>query len=110
MIVIGDKTVAAYRNQIEANDFRTYAGADPADDFDSIGESLSTVAIQACQALRVEFGGVDILEHSSGRLYLLEANFPCYFATAQEVAGLDISGALVDSLHKKSARLAANKK
>ena len=82
LAVIGDKAVAACRNQVEAGDFRSYAGVDPADYFENAGQSLLAVAIQACQALRVEFGGVDILEHSSGRLYPLEANFPCYFATA----------------------------
>jgi len=57
------------------------------------------------QALRLELGGVDILEHASGRRYLLEANFPCYFALPETIAGVDVSGALIEHLVAKSHRL-----
>jgi hypothetical protein len=46
---------------------------------------------------------VDVLQHPSGRFYLLEANFPCYFGHAQE-NGQDIAGAIVDHLLDKSLR------
>ena len=59
------------------------------------------LAVSAVQAIRRELGGVDILEHPSGRLYLLEANFPCYFPQAQVVAGIDVAGAMVDHLLTK---------
>ena len=40
---------------------------------------------------------VDVLEHPSGRLYLLEANSPCYFPQAEEY-GADVAGALLEYL------------
>ena len=49
--------------------------------------------------------GFDILVHASGRHYLLEANFPCYFALPETIAGVDVSGALVEHLVAKSRRL-----
>lgn len=106
--VVGARAVAAYRNAIEANDFRTYARLDPADYTADVRPDLAELAIASIDALRLETGGVDILEHPSGRLYLLESNFPCYFGTAQEVIGVNIAGAMVDHLVAKALRLAVS--
>lgn len=103
LIVVGDRVVAGYQNRKDHNDFRTYADKDPADFQHSIRPELADVAVKAVQALRYEFGGVDVLEHPSGRLYLLESNFPCYFATPQEVVGVDVSGAMLDHLIDKAS-------
>ena len=103
--VVGDRALTTYRNVTAAGDFRTYTSQDP-DDYDlPISEELASLAVTATRALRLELAGVDILEHPSGRLYLLEANFPCYFATPETVAGIDVSGALVEHLMAKSARI-----
>ena len=105
-IVVGDRVVAAHRNTPEPDDFRTYASEDPS----VVGEAppeVVSVSVAAVQALRLEFGGVDVLEHPSGRVYVLEANFPCYFAHAQVTAGVDISGAMLDHLLAKRAVLLA---
>ena len=45
---------------------------------------------------------MDILEDARGRLFLLEANFPCYYPQAQLVAGTDIAGMMLDHLLKKA--------
>jgi hypothetical protein len=105
-IVVGDRVVAAHRNTPEPDDFRTYAADDPS----VVGEAppeVTAASIAAVHALRLEFGGVDVLEHPSGRVYVLEANFPCYFAHAQVTAGVDISGAMVDHLLAKRMALLA---
>ena len=55
--------------------------------------------------MRLEFGGVDIMEGDDRKLWLAEVNFPCYFADevlladagAHAGAG-DIAGAIVDYL------------
>jgi ribosomal protein S6--L-glutamate ligase len=105
VIVVGDQAVTAYRNVTAVGDFRTYTSQDP-DDYDlPISDELGALAVAATQALRLELAGVDILEHASGRRYLLEANFPCYFATPETVAGVDVSGALVEHLMAKSRRI-----
>lgn len=106
--VVGARAVAAYRNITEDNDFRTY-GSDAAEDYtDSPDPDLAGLAVRAVATLRFEFGGVDILEHPSGRLYLLESNFPCFFAQPQTVAGIDVAGPMVDHLAAKAAKLAGN--
>ena len=105
VIVVGDRAVAAYRNLEEADDFRTY-GSESIEDFtDAPHDDLASLAVTTVKALGLEFGGVDILEHASGRLYVLESNFPCYFALAQEVAGIDVAGAMVEHLIAKSRAL-----
>jgi glutathione synthase/RimK-type ligase-like ATP-grasp enzyme len=53
------------------------------------------------RATRLEFGGVDILERD-GSSYLLESNFPCYYPHAQQIAGIDVAGAMVDHLLRKA--------
>jgi glutathione synthase/RimK-type ligase-like ATP-grasp enzyme len=103
VVVVGDKAVASYRNVTEDEDFRTYASAEAEDYLAPLPPSVAGVAVAATAALRVETAGVDILEHPSGRLYVLEANFPCYFAQAQQLIGVDVAGAMVQHLVAKSA-------
>lgn len=105
VVVVGDRAVAAYRNTPEPDDFRTYAGNALDDYFSEVRADLADIAVRSVHAVHRETGGVDILEHPSGRLYLLEANFPCYFPQAQLVAGIDIAGAMVDHLVAKSRAL-----
>jgi glutathione synthase/RimK-type ligase-like ATP-grasp enzyme len=92
---------------IRADDFRTCGSDDPHDYTQDIGQAMIDHAVRAAQALRVEFAGVDILEHPTGRLYFLEANFPAYFANAQKIGGHDIAGAIVDHLLNKAIQLEA---
>jgi hypothetical protein len=105
--VVGNKALAAYRNQQEPDDFRTSSGEDPKDFTTDVPQALAELAVKSCISLEQELGGVDILEHPSGRLYLLESNFPCYFGTAQEVIGVDIAGAMIDHLLGKAQSLRA---
>jgi ribosomal protein S6--L-glutamate ligase len=103
VVVVGDRAVAAYRNLPDEDDFRTHASGAPADYTAEPEPRLTELAVGAARALRCELVGADILEHPSGRHYLLEANFPCYFAQAQLVAGIDVAGPMVDHLMGKAA-------
>jgi hypothetical protein len=105
VVVVGERAVAAYRNTTNPDDFRTYSGDDPADYTAEPSQALGALAVKAARALRLEFAGVDVLEHASGRLYVLEANFPCYFPQAQLVAGIDIAGAMLDHLIAKADKI-----
>lgn len=104
-VVVGDEVVAAYLNQPQQDDFRTYDAERPEDYRVPEDAEMIASALAAVRALRLELGGVDILLHPSGRHYVLEANFPCYFATAQRNGQFDIAGAIVDWLQKKAAHL-----
>lgn len=98
VIVVGDGAVLAHRCPIEADDFRSLApDATDATSAD-VPSDLATLAVRAAHASGTSFAGVDILEHSSGRRYVLEANFPCYFAQAQAASGVDVAGAMLDCL------------
>lgn len=104
-VVVGDRVVAAYLNPPDGKDFRTYGTARAEDVFTMVDAEMEALAVAAVQALRLEFGGVDILRHASGRLYVLEANFPCYYAHAQETGGVDVAGAMVEHLLRKRQTL-----
>jgi hypothetical protein len=106
LIVLGDRVVASYQNIQEEDDFRTYAPATPEHYMKEPPPEMTRIAVQAVSCRGSEFGGVDLLQHASGRCYLLEANFPCYFPQAQEVAGVDIAGLMIDYLLAKARRLA----
>jgi|UPI000831D347 hypothetical protein len=107
VVVVGERAVCACRNPVPSGDFRSGQADRPEDYVAAIPAQLAELAVAAVRLLRLEFGGVDILEHASGRLYLLEANFPCYFAPADQIGGADIAGAMLDHLIKKRLRLAA---
>lgn len=106
VVVIGDRAVAAYRNAAERDDFRTYVRDEVSDFTAEPPSAMAEIAVSAVRVLHNELGGVDLLEDPHGRLSLLEANFPCYFADAERVAGIDISGMMVDHLLAKAQRLA----
>lgn len=108
LLVVGDRVVSAYRNPVQEGDFRSAPSSDPADHGLDPPEELAAIALGAAEALRVELAGVDVLVHPSGRAYLLEANFPCYFPSAQVHPGTpDVAGAIVDWLVAKAVRLVA---
>lgn len=54
--------------------------------------------MRAAHALGYDFAGVDILLHPSGRAYLLEANFPCFFPQAERFGRADVAGLMVEHL------------
>ncbi len=104
-VVVGDRVVSHYRNVTDQDDFRT-SGSEQEEDYRVPAPSgLEETAVAAVRALGHEFGGVDILVHPSGRLYVLESNNPCYFASGQLAIGTDVSGAMVEHLLQKSKRL-----
>jgi glutathione synthase/RimK-type ligase-like ATP-grasp enzyme len=58
--------------------------------------------VSATRAIGLEFAGVDVMLHASGRAYVLEANFPCYFGHAQGDGAIDVAGAMVAHLLDKA--------
>ena len=102
VIVVGDRAVATYKNPIAEDDFRSAPSDERADYSADVPPELARLALAAARAIRVELAGVDILSHASGRLYVLEANFPCFFAQATIGGGLDVAGPMVDWLLRKA--------
>ena len=107
VVVVGERGVAGYRNDLLPDDFRS-APSDELAAYVLPPPAAVDLAVAAVRVTHREFGGVDLLRHPGGRWYLLEVNMPCYYPHAQEVAGVDIAGAMVDHLHAKALRLAAS--
>lgn len=98
LVVVGERVVSAYKNVNDDDDFRSSANDDPANYRVEPTAEMKDIAVLATQLNGVSFAGVDILQDPQGRLFLLEANSPCYFATAELAVGTDVSGAIVDHL------------
>lgn len=106
VVVVGDRAVATYKNPTREGDFRSLPSGDPDDYSAQVPPRLAAPAVRAVQAQRLLFGGVDLLEHPSGRVYVLEVNFPCYFPQAAE-GGVDVTGAMIDFLIERALSLPA---
>ena len=99
LFVLDDAVVASYQNPVRDDDFRTHVVESRPELFmASPTEPTCDAAIQATRALGLRFGGVDVLVHDSGQPYVLEVNFPAYFAHPKRAVGLDVAGRMVDAL------------
>lgn len=107
-IVVGDRVVGYYRNHTAPDDFRSHASDDPQDYRVAPSMEILANAVRSAAAIDVALGGVDILEDSQGRHYVMECNFPCYFARAQIVGGHDVAGAMIDWLLEKAEKEAGS--
>jgi hypothetical protein len=103
LVVVGDEVVAAYRNPTRPGDFRS-APSDQREDYGlTAPPEMAALAVRATAVAGTRFAGVDILVHPSGRLYVLEANFPCYFPQAEKFGAADVSGAILAYLLAQAA-------
>jgi hypothetical protein len=94
VIVVGDRAVTAYRNPLRPEDFRSMPSA-AASDYDiELPPDVAELAVEAAHIVGTDFAGVDILLHESGRAYVLEANFPCFFPQAERF-GVSVAGAML---------------
>ena len=103
LTVLGARVLAATASIAAEDDFRTNAAGSREDPDATLPQGASEVAIQAVTALRLDFGGVDLMEGEDGALTIAEVNFPCYFAQQQDLTGIDIAGAVLDYLCAKHA-------
>ncbi|MBI5690035.1 MAG: hypothetical protein HZC55_08020 [Verrucomicrobia bacterium] len=105
VIVVGDRAIAWYRSPVAPEDFRSYPTGRRADHAVRLSAAARALAVAGARALRLEFGGVDLLETAAGDTYLLEVNFPCYFPQAQRHTRTDIAVAMIDHLLAKTPAL-----
>lgn len=96
--VLGGAALAATAYAPAAGDFRSNApGGRHLPDAEP-PPGAEALAVEAARALRLDFGGVDLMEGPGGALAVAEVNFPCYFLQQQEETGVDIAGALIEWL------------
>ena len=98
LTVLGGQVLAATASVAANGDFRTNAEGSREEPDALVPDGAAQIAIDAVAALRLGFGGVDLMESDDGTLTIAEVNFPCFFAQQQESTGTDIAGAIVDHL------------
>lgn len=67
------------KNQQRIGDFRTDGNRNPVDFTNLIPDCVAQAAILATHTQGTDFAGVDVLEATDGKPYVLEANYPCYY-------------------------------
>lgn len=102
LIVLGHRVVDSIEYQAPRSDFRTNGGRQPTVYSKVFPRSVQQLACQAVAALGLEFGGVDLLIDHTGQPYVAEVNFPCNFARAQLLTGVDTAGQMIDHLLAKA--------
>ena len=103
VIVIGEYTYA-YLNPVREDDFRTYVDEEDQMLFTTPAPvEVIEAARDACAILGFHMGGVDVLWHDSGRAYVLEVNFPCYFGHPYDAVGEDIAAKMLEHLRRVAA-------
>lgn len=105
--VLGGQVLAASAQSPAPGDFRSNAPGCGIDWQAVPPPGLAAIATSALAVLRLEFGGVDIIEGEDGRLWLCEVNFPCSFIHQQQGLGIDIAGAIVRHLQGKLVQAGA---
>lgn len=100
-IVLGRKIIGSMEYQAKDLDFRTNEAKFPNVVPKKYPREAEKLAVQATEAVGVEFSGVDILVHKK-RYYITEVNFPCNFVRAQTVLKKDVAREMVRYLWKKS--------
>jgi hypothetical protein len=97
-IVLGNRVLTAYLNPVRPDDFRSSPSPDPQDYALTPSSEMEQLAVAAATVAGSHFAGVDILVHPSGRLYVLEANFPCFFPQAESFGFVSVAQAMIDWL------------
>ncbi|MGH1341877.1 MAG: ATP-grasp domain-containing protein [Nannocystales bacterium] len=98
VIVVAGECAAAYRNPVRPDDFRTCVVEEPEYFQIPAPPAALDAAVRATEALGLRCGGVDVLVHESGEVYVLEVNFPFYFGHPMQAANIDVAAAMVDAL------------
>ena len=102
-IVIGNEVVGSITYTSKRGDFRSNIEKNPEMMPVELSEEIKSLAISAIKSKDIEFGGVDIVIDKNGRVFVLEANFPCFFPDVQKTTGIDIAELIVKYLIKKSS-------
>jgi RimK family alpha-L-glutamate ligase len=68
-----------------------------------LSEAWSSLAVRAAAAVGAEYAGVDLLPARDGSVYVLEVNGIPGWQGLQEATGVDVAGAVVDQLVRRTA-------
>lgn len=88
--VVGGKVVNAVKRQSLNGDFRSNVTLGGSMQSCTVSEEVKKLALDACKALKLDFGGVDFLMSDNGPL-LCEVNSNVHFQSTFECTGVDLS-------------------
>jgi glutathione synthase/RimK-type ligase-like ATP-grasp enzyme len=100
-MVIGNEVVGSLQYDNPPNDFRTNASDDSHPRITKFGSDVEHIAVSSVRSAGMELGGVDVIFRPDGKVYLLEMNMPCGFATFPKL-GIDVPGMMVEYLLMKA--------
>lgn len=104
LIVLGGEVIDSIAYLASPDDFRTNAGTDIRVIPEKFSAEIEALAIKAVHISGWEFGGVDVIIHEeTGRPYLAEVNFPCFFPRAEAITKTPIAEKIILYLQKKIA-------
>ena len=101
MLVVGDKVVAAMRRQGAEGEFRSNLHRGGSAAVVKITPEERKTAVQACRALGLRVGGVDVLRSERGPL-VLEVNSSPGLEGIEKATGKDVAGLIVEYVVKNA--------
>ena len=107
LTVLAGRVLAATASTPPEGDFRSNVPGSRVVEDAVLPDGAEEIAIQAVEAMRCDFGGVDLMQGTNGQLIVTEVNFPCFFADQQAGTGVEIAGAIVDHLMAKATAIKA---
>ncbi|MCL1819722.1 MAG: RimK family alpha-L-glutamate ligase [Oscillospiraceae bacterium] len=94
--VVGGKVAAAMIRRSLDGDFRSNVTNGGSAESTEPPCEYTEMALAACEKLRLDFGGVDILFGTDGEPVLCEVNSNAHFKALSKCAGVDIAGKIID--------------
>ena len=102
LYMVGGRCVAAMLRENEAGDFRANVALGGKAAAYSPGDAEREIAARACEAIGLDFAGVDLLFGADGPL-LCEVNSNAHFAGIGEATGVDIADAIIRHIAEREA-------
>ena len=93
--VVGNQAICAIE-RVNAHDFRSNITNGGTGKAITPSKAVAELAIKACRAVGADFAGVDILMDETGAPLVCEVNSNPHFKSTLDVAGVDLSGYIID--------------
>ncbi|MDC3417620.1 ATP-grasp domain-containing protein [Aquibacillus salsiterrae] len=99
--VVGDKCVAAMYRYSGNDDFRANVAVGGKVEKYEPSAKEKDIAIRACQALNLDFAGVDLLFDEDGDPIVCEVNSSALIKTISELTGVNVASHIIEHIEKK---------
>lgn len=103
LYVVDGRVTAAMRRRSDS-DFRANIGAGGRAEAYTPSPQEEEMAVRCCALLGAQFAGVDLLTGSDGEPLVCEVNSNAHMAAITACTGVDVAGAIVDSVFAREAQ------